>query len=245
MEEQKDDLSYLINFFQSTFFREPSEKDNQRNKTIKKAFRKFSESGWIPPRVKSFELSTASIINLSTKSTKYVDDYIYSLFLRHRQKECKRLIKRLKNYSYANSEYFLCAMILYKEKRYLGCSLMTLALIEQQIRYFTKRFQYSVPTSTHYFMEKTFRNSNIPCRGYPENPEKFRWSVSLTKVLEIYFLSTNNFEIEFPEINRTFLMHGMAQRKYTHRDCIKLFLTLDYICECIQKGESTNGKSTT
>ena len=218
-------------------FRNPTREDNARNGKYKRAFEKFAESGWIPPY--SLDLSIPDIVELSNRDAQWIDDYIYSLFTAKHYQKSKLLIKRLKKYRYDNPRYYTCAMILYCKKEYMGCCMMICALIEQTLVHAVGS-KGSVSSQAKKSVEKAYENKQTSFGGYGKSPTEYLMIKPLEKVLGAYFKSC---EKEPPNINRNFLMHGTAKEKYDHRDCVKLFVILDFLGKLVWE-ENNDAKPT-
>lgn len=235
------ELYDISEFVRGLLFRQSTKDDNARNGEYKRAFEKFAESGWIPPHL--LDLSIPDIVELSKHKAQWIDDYIYSLFVAKNFHKCKLLIKRLKKYCYDNPQYYTCAMILYRKKEYMGCCMMIFALIEQTIIY-SAGTKGAVSARSKEPLKKAYADKQTPVGGYPKFPTEYLMTAPLEKVLSTYFKNIPNFTPEPSTINRNFLMHGRAKREYTHRDCIKLFVILDFIAKYVWE-EKANAKPTT
>lgn len=237
-----EDLSFIDDFIKNVLVWEPTESTASKKLELFQAAKMFSDSGWIPPYFPTIELCRRDIVKLSKYSPQQIDDYIYSLFQANNFRRCKILIRRLKKIQFPNPQYFDCAMLLYKKKQYLGCCIMSLALIEQVMRNAAGYEGNRISNKVNPFLEKTFEK--MPILGYSHHPIGDFMEEPLKNVLTLYFKHAEGFINEPPNINRNFLMHGMAMREYTHRDCIKLLLTLDFIGEAARRNVS-NAQPTT
>lgn len=233
-----EDLYDIPEFVKNLLLRQPTKEDEVRDGEYKRAFEKFAESGWIPPY--SLNLSIPNVVEISKHETQWIDDYIYSLFATKNFYRCKLLIKRLKKYPYGNPRYYTCAMILYRKREYMGCCMMTFALIEQIITYIAST-KGAASARSKEVLKKVYTDKQAPIGGYCKSPTEYLMTAPLEKVMSVYFKSIPN---EPTDINRNFLMHGTAKREYTQRDCIKLFVILDFIGHLIW-GEAKYVKPTT
>lgn len=218
------DLYDIIESARNYLFRSPTMDDKARNGEFKRAFIKFSDSGWIP----YLNFSIPQIVNLSKHEPQWIDDYVYAYFVAKNFRECKLVIKRLKKFRFDNPRYFTCAMTLYRKKEYMGCCMMILALIEQTISHVAGRNGAVLPRSKK-TIENAFLHRRTPFGGYPEASTKYLMMTPFEKIMGEYFKSVSKDDPEPPTINRNMLMHGVARREYTHRDCIKLFVFLEFI----------------
>lgn len=219
------DQQEILNAIKDDNSRKRSSAEKQKAKANKKAFDKFSASGWIP-YLEGFNLAIPDIIKLSELSPEEIDDYIWSRFTTQNDKKCKILIKRLEQIKYDSPHYFTCAKLLYDRKEYMGCAMMAFALIEQRLRY-----SGASPHEFGAFLEAKFGVQDRRFGIYNEHPTKYLLNSAVGKLLEEYYREANDFVNEPSEMRRAFLMHGMAKREYTQRDCIKLFSILDFICK--------------
>lgn len=234
------DLYDIWEYTKNYLFRQPTKEDEARNGKYKRAFEKIAESGWLPPY--SLELSIPDIVELSQYEPQWIDDYIYSLFAAKHFHRCKLLIRRLEKYTYSNPQYYTCAMILYHKKEYMGCCMMTVALIEQII-ISTAGTKGAVAARVKETLKRSYVDKQVPLGGYCKYPPEYLMEAPLEKILGLYFKNISHFYPEPDNINRNFLMHGMAKREYTQRDCIKLFVILDFIGHLIK--EAQNAQPTT
>lgn len=227
------DATAVIAEFLPLIFRKPTEEDKVRNQTLRDAAKKFSESGWIIPYYTSLEISRQSILQLSKETPEQIDDFMYRQFKKQCSREFRLLIRSLKKLTFENPQYLSCALALYKKRQYLGCCTMILALIEQKMRSVIGRRVRTVAKQSDMFIKNTFEA--FPLDGWERHPIGDFVEDALRELLSTYFASANDFSNEPSVINRNFLMHGMAIREYTDRDCIKLFLLLNFIGRAAQR----------
>lgn len=205
--------------------RERTPLEKQEAKAYKKAFENFASSGWIP-YLQDFEFSNRSIVRLSELNAKEVDNYIWCEFTAHHNKKCKKMINRLAQVTFENPHYFACARILYDKKEYLGCSMMICALIEQKLRN-----NGATPYTFGIFMSNVFGDQELRFGIYNDHPIKYLLTPAVSKIMEEIYKDADDFSNEGDVISRPFLMHGMAKRGYTQKECIQLFCILDFICK--------------
>ena len=95
----KEDIhtQFQINDIREQMFydcvRERTADEKKKEKLYIKAFRKFSESGWLPYLVDLEDISRSTIVLLSEKSTASVREYIYQKYCENNFRACKRLKK--------------------------------------------------------------------------------------------------------------------------------------------------------
>lgn len=220
--------------------RERTESEKGKEKTYRNAFREFSKSGWLPYLV-DFDISRLEIIALSRQDPVFIDSYIYEKYCEKNYRCCKKLKRRLDNYFRCKNHYYSSFIVLYKNKDFFGCCVILFALIEQKLREHADidgQPERLIPKA----LDDIFKNIDYKYGIYSNHPSRVLCQKSLSHLLELYYRNADSFVCEPDNMNRNFLMHGMAKRQYTHRDCIQLMCILDYLCHFEEKGKSSDEK---
>lgn len=208
--------------------RERTDSEKNKEKRFRSAFKEFSKSGWLPYLV-DFDISRMEIIALSKREPVFIDDFIYRKYCEKNYRCCRKLKKRLDGYFKAENHYYKSFSVLYKNRKFFGCCMILFALIEQKLRLHAAadgQPDNLVPKA----LDDIFKNMDFKYGIYSSHPSRVLCQKALSYLMNLYYKSAEGFVCEPDSMNRNFLLHGMAKREYTRKDCIQLMSILDYLC---------------
>lgn len=220
--------------------RERTNSEKSKEKRFRSAFKEFSKSGWLPYLV-DLDISRLEITVLSKRDPVLIDNFIYRKYCEKNYRCCKKLKKRLDGYFNAENHYYKSFAILYRNKEFFGCCMILFALIEQKLRLHAAtdgQPDNLVPKA----MDDIFKNMNFKYGIYSSHPSRVLCQKSLSYLINLYYKNADGFVCEPDSMNRNFLLHGMAKRQYTHKDCIQLMCILDYLCHFEEESRACDEK---
>ncbi len=123
------------------------------------------------------------------------------------------------------------AVFCYNQRQYKACALILFSIIDSRFI----RMQNKDDENYAVGVKAIVKYKKIVKQKISDSENLFLWLsyVNLFSCLFSFFENTNNFTKEPLTINRNYLDHGMSYKLVRKKDCIKLFLLLYNILNCI------------